>query len=50
MDWLHAFPMMELAIKNSILDSIGMSPACIVYRNPIRVDMLDGVEGGTAGT
>ena len=48
-DWLHAIPMMELAINNSIQDSTGLSPAHIVYGTPIRmpVDMLDGVQGGT---
>ena len=50
-DWLHAIPMMELAINNSIQDSTGLSPAYIVYGTPIKmpVDMLDGVQGGTAG-
>ena len=46
MDWLHAIPMMELAINNSIYDSTGLSPAYIVYNGPpikMPVDMLDGV-------
>ena len=50
-DQLHAIPMMELAINNSIQDGTGLSPTHIVYGAPIRtpVDMLDGVQGGTAG-
>ena len=51
MDWLHAIPIMELAINNSIQDITGLSPVYIVYRTPIRmpVDMLDGGWGGTTG-
>ena len=40
-DWLHAIPMMELAINGSIWDSTGLSPVYIVYGIP--ADMLDGV-------
>ena len=43
MNWLHAIPMMELAINNSIHDSTGLSSEHIVYRTPMPVDMLDGV-------
>ena len=50
--WLHTIPMMELAIKNSIQDSTGLSQGYIVYGTPMKmpVDMLDRVGGGTAGT
>ena len=50
-DWLHTIPRMELAINNSVQNSTGLSPAYIVYGTPIRipVDMLEGVQGGTAG-
>ena len=51
MDWLHTIIMIELAIKNRIQDSTGLSPAHKVYRTPIKmpVDMLDGVQGGIPG-
>ena len=51
MYWFHAVPMIELAIINSIQDIMSLSPAYIVYRFLIKmpVDMLDGVQGGTAG-
>ena len=50
-DWLHANPMTELAINNSVQHSARLSPAYLVYRTLIRMplDMLDGVQGGTAG-
>ena len=50
-DWLHAILTMELAINNDIQDSMGLSPANRVYGTPNRmpVDMLDGVQGATAG-
>ena len=50
-DWLHAIPMIELAIKNSIQDSTGLFPGHILYGTPIKmlVDMLDGVQGGISG-
>ena len=45
MDWLHAIPMIQLTISNSIYNITGLYPANMVYKTPIRmpVDMLDGV-------
>ena len=44
-DWLHAIPITELAINNSIQDSTGLSLEHIVYKTLIMmpVDMLYGV-------
>ena len=44
-DWLHAIPITELALNNSIQDTTDLSPAHIVYRILIRMpmDMSDGV-------
>ena len=52
MDWLYTILMIELAIKNSIQDSTGLSPAYIVYGivMGMLVDRLDEVQGGIAGT
>ena len=44
-DWLHAIPMLELAINNSIQDTAGLSPVYTVYKTKTKmpVDMMDGV-------
>ena len=51
MDWLHAFPIMKVAINSSIQDSTGLSPALIIYKTLIRMpaDILDGFYGSTTG-
>ena len=50
-DWLHAIRIIKQAINNSIQESTGLSPAHILYVTLIRMllDMLDGVQDGTAG-
>ena len=49
-NWLYTILVMELAINNSMQDSLSLSPVCILYGTPISmpVDMLDGVQGVTA--
>ena len=44
-DWLYTISVMELAIKNSIEDSSGLSSAYSLYRTLIgmSMDMLNGV-------
>ena len=44
-DCLHANPIVELSINNSVQDSTGLYPAHTVYRTLIKmlVDMLDKV-------
>ena len=51
LDWLLAFPMIELAINNNIQDIASLPPVYIVYETPIRMpmDIVDGVLGSTAG-
>ena len=46
-DWLNAIPMMEVTIKNSIEDNVGLYTIYIVFKTPIRmpVDMLYRIQG-----
>lgn len=46
MSWLHALPVVELALNSAVHDATGLSPAFVVFgRSPrMPVDFLDGVD------
>ena len=49
---LPTIAMTELALKNSVQDSLKLTPALILYGQPIKtpMDILDGDQGEGSGT
>ena len=45
LSWLEAIPLVEMTLNNAVNDSTRMSPAFILYVQPLcmHVDLLDGM-------